>query len=536
MRSRQLFPLVVLLFLLLALPVSHSQASSSAQPRLGLGYGPSSIEPASVGIPIYAAGDQLWVQSYETSDSLTISLNSPMGTVTGPTTLEPGGLFNLYTFSPQDPTGQWTVAIFDFNTEAVSSANIIFDKAPPELAPTPAGTNTTGNSVNLLYTLPSTSAYGIQGCTMGTSTGPSSSFRLPASPGGTIQFSLNGTTASISTQSITEPLTAWFDLYTTRTYLNGTALLSEDTLAAQTNVLQIGGQSNTVVAKMTTELNLRVGRYDLRSYVRTSSGLIPFDTPYLRTNATGWVSLNQCTELTDVNSNSFVMASDLDNSNSTWPRLLYTLYTSGGIDGFTVTKINAAEARIDLVTAINFHRLAGEGAVVTGSGLQVWDTFNGSIYLLGDRFPLSLSVNVTFDGVTSESFNISVSQPYSSVQLPIPTGGIAIHTSSSGAPLANVTVDISLPGSNPAQFKTNNQGNLAITLPPGAYDVTSSYAGYSVSQTIQVISGEVTDVTLELRPPAYPVVLIILGTVLVAGVGLNFLVWRAYANRRRAFR
>src|SRR2546428_10252450 len=67
-----------------------------------VGLSPSTLEPASQGLPVYTVGDELWAASHLGS-SLSASLSSP--NFSSGTTLDPGAVALLHTFRDADIGG-----------------------------------------------------------------------------------------------------------------------------------------------------------------------------------------------------------------------------------------------------------------------------------------------------------------------------------------------------------------------------------------------------------------------------------------------
>lgn len=503
-------------------------------PSLGLGFGPFSVEPASVGLPVYAPGDQLWVQSYENASSvfLTLTLPSTTGLSVSLQTilLPPGGLVRLYTFKASDPLGNWSLDAADQTTGATALIPILLANASSPLVPSFTGANLTGNSLLLGYSLPPTSAYDIQECTMGASAGSQSTLQLPGGSGA-LRVSLDGATAHASAPGAPGPVTGWFQLYASRTFQTGQVMSSELTLAAQNaGVFTAPPAPGQTSVPLTPAMSLRDGRYDLRVFVNGPSGVVSFDRPYLKVNATGWVALGGCTQVSAVTSSTFVMTTNLAGSNSTWPRLLYTMYSEDGVDSYTVSTVPTVEGRVDVRAASKPVGIQGTTFQASGAGLLESEGFNSALYVIGNAFPLKISVAVTFEGVATRSYDVTIPSPFSTVPLPVQVGTLAVSTLSGRSPLANATVSVSAGGEG-ASFHSDGAGNVTLTLPPGEYNVTASYQGRSVSETAQVQAGGTADVSLGFAR-GVPFLLYSLVAVLVAAVALDVFVWRAYFVRR----
>ncbi|MDG6910750.1 MAG: hypothetical protein JRN18_00165 [Nitrososphaerota archaeon] len=531
----KLFLLLILVPLLVPVP-ALSQSFQAAQPAsFGLGYGPLSIEPITVGTPVYTPGDQLWVQSYQNTTSQEVFLTSPAGVTTPGIFLEPGALVSILTFTPSDPLGQWTVTVTVLATGASSKATVTLASPTVSLVPRLVKSNLSENTLNLDYSIPPTTAYNIQGCLMGTLSGPSATFQLPAATGGSMKVILIGNSLTVTPSGSASQFNAWFDLYTQRSYDEYGTLVSKLTLAAQTGVLSISPSPQQNNASFNDYLNLGGGRYELQAYVRTQAGLQLFDAQFLKTNGASWVSLQGCTQLADAASSTLAMSANLDNSNSTWPRSLITMFDVGGVEAYNVSGIPFAEARIDIRSESQAKAITGVVATATGQGIESWDSFDGSIFLTGTRFPMSISVGINY-GPTSRTYNSTVQSPYSSLELLVPVGTLDIHVAAGSAAADNATLSVSEAGPQQAYYHADKEGDLSVMLPPGTYQINASYDGRSASAGATLVPGETTQVGVQVGSQPFPIMYIALVGVLVIAIGINYVVWRQYQERRSAFR
>jgi hypothetical protein len=529
-RARLIAALVALLLLMPA--AARAQTSVAGQPAIGLGYGPLSIQPVSVGTPIYVSGDSLWAESYLNNSATYLSLTPP-GSLQQPTQyLGPGSISRIYTFGPTDPVGIWQLEVTTFSPSSSYTINITLASPAAQVAPQFVGANVTGNTLGLQYSLPATNDYDIQACTIGSNFSSSATYTLPAGLGGEMTVALSGGDVSVSSTA-SSAFSAWFELYAPRSYVEGDLVYLQQTQVAQTRVLTVIGGAGAVNGSLVYDMNQRPGRYELRSYVRTAGGLTVFDGQFLMANS--WISLSRCTEMTDLGSGPFDLASSLDATNSTWPRLLYLMYEEGGVEGFDVSGIPAAEARIDVRGVTSSDRLPGVQLVASGAGIGSWDAFDSGVYILG-TFPLQVALKVDYEGVASQTFNLTIATPYTYQLLRVPAGTLRVRTTEGGAELPNATFTISLNGSEPVNFRTDNAGNATFILPPGTYTLVGSSSGRNTEATAQVEPGGEVVETLNLGGRENLVPVYLLGGLLVAGLGLDYLVWRAYIERRATLR
>lgn len=524
---------VVALIVILAMVTPAVVKAQVAPPSLtlgfGLGFGPTSIEPLTKGVPVYSIGDQIWAQSYYNDTVVYIAVTPPSGTPVPASDLGPGQLEDLYTIAPTDPTGNWTLEAF---TQTGASIHFTFqvENGSAALQPKFDSAGLQGDALSLGYSIPPTAAFDIQACEFGVFQSQIASFTLPPSIGGGMAVSMGREGVTISAPSALVPFSGWLELYASRSFTNGSSLVSEEVLAAQTPVLTLGANSS-VTSALVDELNLRVGRYDLRAFVRGPAGLAAFEAPFLLTNASRWVSLTGCNQLSDVTSGSFALTSSMDATNSTWPRSVYLMYSVGGVDSYAEVNVPAVEGRVDLraSTGLGF---PGAALSLSGSQVMTWSANATSLYFVGSSFPANVTVHIDYRGVTSDAFNVTVPGPYAYVSQKVDVGTLVALTKNSGLPQENATVYVSAAGGAPVAFDSGVNANETLTLPPGTYNVTVSYSGRSATDQVQVTSGSTSTAILDVSPPVPPYSTYGLVAVLVVALGVNLFIWRGYIERR----
>lgn len=530
----------LLALLLLASPAAAVALAPPPPPQvnLALGYGPQSMEPVTFGVPVFTAGDQLWVESFYNTTTYLITLNEPASTGGGVAQaqyfLSPGVLLNLYTFGVGDPLGNWSLNLYS-TVHGTSTTLRIAVVGSASLVPAFDGAEVIGSSLSLAYTLPATSAYDVQECTMGASPSSAATFQLPGNVGGTLGVSLRGTAATVSASGAANGFTGWLELYTSRAFQNGGTVVSDETMAAKSQgIFHLNSTSITDQVVLNPDLALRPGRYDLRAYARGPSGLTSYDAPFLLLNGTDWVSLGSCTQRASISSSSFHLTTSMDGPSSTWPRKLYTMYTSEGVDGVTVSTVPVSEAKIDIKNNATSGLLTGVDITASGVGVQSWSGYNSAVYVIGTSYPLTVNVTLGFEKVSQESFDVRIPGPFQQVPLRVEAGTLAVSLAANGRPLANATVRVTSAGSQrPVLFSSDVHGNLTLTLPPGDYEVNASLGGVSGERNTRIVAGQTDHIRIDLGSGGVPAMDYVLAAVMVAGVGANLLVWRAYRERRR---
>lgn len=535
-----LFCLVMLFSLVPYVPVARGQVYVFFPSlNIGLGFGPSNVQPVFEGVPIYTQGDNVWVESYSNA-TLQVELSPPSGL--GGSSLKdlgPGQLLQLYTFGQNDSAGTWTLSVASSSLPSGSTDIPISVLSPDSsLVPTFQGDNLTGNRLNQVFAIPPTQAYDIQACSTGTSSGSTASFGLAGIANGTLGVSLKPSAAQFSFSQLPSGLAAWIELYSQYSYSVGNETTSQALLAANTPAFTFSSNTfSNLTYSFNQQMHLRPGRFDLRVFMRTNSGLSVREAEFLRNRDGSWLYLGVCTSLVSVSSPTFTLTTNLDSSNSSWPRHLVTMYAINGEEAYSVSDVTTSAAVIHLKASSGNGPLTGVTITASAPGLQPrqWDTFDSAVYLMLSRYPSNVSVALSFSGVASRTLSTSILNSYSSKSLSFQAGTLDGSATLNRAPLANATFSLTATGSAPITIPQGGKGNFSILLPPDNYTLTASYQGNSVSEEFSVSANVVTKISLELSRPSFPALLYVLAIVGVAGMVANVIVWRRYIERRRIY-
>ena len=528
--------LICLALLVLAFTSQAQLSRAATPPEIGLGFGPSDVQPISSGIPIYTQGDNLWVESYYNT-TIDVELQSPSGMAATPiTVVEPGQLFDLYQFGANASSGVWLLAI---TTEAGLS-NLPISLVPPDssLVPVFAGDLLSGNRVNQTFDLPATNAYNIEVCTVGESLQHEVGFGLLGGLNGTIEVTMADLTSTFTVFGIPSPVSLWIELYSQYSYgLTGGSTASQSLLVASTQVSSFSPPGGNVSVALNPLLPLRAGRFDMRVFVRTSAGLTLHDFQFLRTTAGSWASLGGCTSTASVSSSVISLSTNLDSANASWPRQLLTMYSFGGQESYTWTSVPGTEAAIHLRDYPDGKELTGVSITAASPGLLPadWDSYNSSVYLLTNGKNSTFLLDLSFSGVITESLNVTLGGTYASKTVLVPAGTLVASTASQGNPLRNATITVASPGSAPTLVEQSPPGSVSLLLPPDNYTVSAAYSGISATRALTVTAGHISTVSIDLTqqsPPIFTYALVAAGA---AGVVANVLIWRQYLERRKVY-
>jgi hypothetical protein len=403
------------------------------------------------------------------------------------------------------------------------------------LKPSPGSLLLSQGNIVQSFALPQTDAYDIQACVVGSSLSSSVSVTLPASVGGVMNITLAGKVALIDIGAESSSMAFWLELYSPYSYqTNGGSIMSNQ-LVARTDVLTSGSNSTHVSTPLVENIPMRSGRYLMRTYYRTTSGLTVREDSFLLTDEGAWLSLDSCSPLADVVGQSFQTSSDLMMPTQDWPRSLFTMYDINGVEGYSEIPIAADAATVNLRTTSANASLQGVQVSASGAGIEDWDSFGGSVYLIAGTYPLEVSIVLSFSGVATEESNITIPQPYARATASFAAGTLVATAARGGQQLADATFTVSHGSGGAVRVNTDKAGRLTVPLPPGNYTVVATYAGVSSSHTVTVVSGHLALLAFSLGAAAFPVLLCTILAVGAVGVALNVLAWRRYFHQRNLY-
>jgi hypothetical protein len=535
--SRKGYVLLSLLLLAGFVPYASAQTPETSTPAIGLGYSPATVQPVSEGVPIYSQGDNLWFESYYNTTVEVQLLRPSMVGAMPITPVFPGQLFNLYTFNGNDTSGLWHISLL--TSTGVETVPVTLSSPGSSLGPSFMKENLRGNRLNQTFSLPPTDAYDIQVCSTGEMVETGFTFGLSNGVAGTVTVGMDGSSDlfEITVAGSDVPVSVWLELYSPYTYRTADGTVSQNLLVATTPILSMAPPGNSTLVPLVQQSPLRQGRFDMRVFVRTPSGLQLRDVPLLRAFG-AWISLSGCTSMASVHSQEFSLTTNLDSANSSWPRHLITMYSMNGQESYNLTNVPGGEATIHLRGYPSGEPLSGVTITASAPLLQQsdWDVANSSIYILtgGIPSPSSVTVGLSFSGVVSETMNVSILGPYTSKSLSVNVGNLDVSTTLQGKPVTNSTISVTSSGMSSTTQK-GFAGGVSMLLPPGNYTVSANYSGNSVTKVVRVTEGHITTLSLELAQPTVPYLLYTLIGVGAGGLVLNILVWRRYLERRRVY-
>jgi hypothetical protein len=523
-----------LLFPLAKAPRADAQSSSIL--AIELGYGPTSLSPLDEGIPVYTTGDSLWVSSYY-SQAITFSLVRPDQSQASLVTLQWIGATELYTFTSSDQPGYWNVNV-DFGNGTSFLIGIVLTN-PGAANASLSQYSLKQNNLNLGFSVQQTGAYNIEGCFASSSTPNSTAFiSVPSAEGGglmRIDSNLLNTSVSDSFKSHA-PFTFWYELdynYTFSGFLTNETITKSLTVARSPTFLFAGNSTNS--GQLQGDAPLRPGRYILSAFFDSASGLAVTTTRLLLNGTFNWLWLSGCSPFAISNSN-FTSQVSLVQNPSAWPKALYFMYDSQGIEGISTTPLTINLARVDASTEPKNVTLANLNYTISDNPLvQASESFGGSLYVIAKSFPVSVVINPSLGSMALAPQNVTITGPFSETRFFIPVGTLQVHVSNDTKPLSGASVLVTNTAGGELSSITSTQGNATVYLPAGAYNVSLPAGPAGNSQNALISVGKVSSLYFAFStPPSFTTTYLItaLSAMALVGLTLNVWVWRA-RNRSR---
>lgn len=537
--KRKLSLLLALLLASALLPLG-APARAAGAPEVGMGFNPSSIVPVSKAVPVYTAGDQLWVESYYNLTIL-VELVAPGHTNTtiavGPVSVEPYSPTLVHTWGPSDAAGRWNlIAVLYPSSFAVQTFTVgpVPSISPPELKGYSIGP---GGNLSLAYSMDLQNAYLGQGCVVGSqvqSAGEipfapaigSGSMNVELTPGGAAFQSFSGGVApSVNYFDF------WLELHYPYSYASpsdASQLTTSDVLVAQTAPVTFPAKVGAnLSAAFTTLAPLRQGRYEVRAFFRDALGLQVQSVTLLLDG--GWIWFSGCDRQVDLAS-SFTFTQSLAASAGLWPSGVYYGAFSGGIEGVGYTPISLNLTRVSLRVEPYGGTPPSALSVSTRGQAVTNDTYyDGSVYLSLSKVPTQVVISVGYPGTPAEEFTLTIPSERNSTSLGVPFGEVSVEAASNGVAFPNAVVGVNSTvesGVKVASGVTSGAGSVDFALLGGNYTVTLGAGRFTETEAVQVVPGKNTILTFVVPyTPDLTLSYALLGAA-AFGIALNAIVWR----------
>jgi hypothetical protein len=519
-----------------ALPLRAGAAATglpSSYP-LSMGFGPSDLIPVGQGVPVYTAGDQLWLVS---SIHMELTLTNPSGAGVVGTVLNPMDPVLLYTFSSSDPAGSWSLVVGGsselLNVTAVPLVVTQEDLAPANLT----GYTLSGSGqLQLNLALPATTQYDIQACAVGSAIPETVSIPIPATVGtGQLLLSKNGSLLGVSTAGrISGPFNFWVELHQNYSYSLGgpSTVVSRDVEVAATGTIPMSSGETSANATFVDYAQVRDGRFTLRAFFDTPAGISVQQAQVLAPDNSTWISLSGCSASALAGSATFSLSASLATNASRWPTAVYTMYLSEGVEMVSETTLGLMPAVLGVVAAPWGTALTDSQLTFTpGPGVEDAASGGGTLYLVAAQYPVEVAVL----GLGGQSQTVLIGRPFSETQVQINSSKVSVSTYLNGGTASGASITILSSSGDSATVAHAVSGARASVfyLPDGNYTVEAALGNATQESTLLSQTGRATVVTFDFVTQSGQGSLYALLATAAVGAAASALLWiKVYRDRR----
>ncbi len=537
--------LAVIFLLVLSLPMinySHGQSlpiiTTSSPSFVFLGYGLSTLSPAQQGSPIYTANDSLWVYS-SLDQEISVTLTSPNNNSSISSTIPPTTAASIYTFSGTDQPGTWTLIVTLQNSSSYTISIPLVETPENQASAALSEYSIQNGEINLGFSVNAPNSYNLEACLTSASGNGTLYVSQPTNVGtGQMAIALdagNNTAIVSAGGSIATPFSFWFEIDYSYGY---TSSLANETISRNLAV----SRSNTVLFNSTTTqsvslpilTNMRPGRYVIRGYFDSASGFETTETRALLLNDGRWFWLSSCDPFS-ISGSTFSKQVNLAQNPSSWPTLLYFMYQTDGIDGYSVVPLQINLARLDFLGQPGNVELSEfTYSIANNSDIEASGTFSGSVYVIAKSYPLAMTVTPMIGLESLSPLEINVLKPLTDSQFYIPIGKLTVLVLNNSKPDVGVLIAVSNSQGASLSASTLASGSTSFFLPGGFYNITISRDSLAREGNATVNAGSNTIVQFSLTSSGVPTsYLELLFIPLVVGLGLNVWAWIISPGRSR---
>jgi hypothetical protein len=520
--------LAVAFLLVLSVPARTSAAQTQSLP-IGLGFSQDTVAPASSGIPVYAAGDQLWFRTYTTGVvNVTVyqPLSGGLAAGTGFSDIQGNTSVLILTFASTDPAGIWTLQASTSGAQASVQFYLVDDGAPASLS---GSDLSAAGQLALTYAFTSEHVYDLAACAVGTQPPSAADFAVPPGVGGgSISVALDRDQLTVTPLGGGAGLFRfWLALSQDYSYQSslGLTVYSKDMQVAETSPVEYSPDVNgSYTTTLQTELPVRPGEFTLSANFQGSGGVTTLDTTVLVTGTGSWVWMQGCSYSANSLSDSVTVTSSLQTPTSEWPVNVYLVYDELGATLFSVVPASVQPAAVVLGAAGFASPLTDDQVKVQGS--QSYAVGNGTIYLIAANYPTQFTVSTP----QTAPQQIEVSRPYSVTRVNVSAISLVVQTRSGGAPVSGALVTLE-DSNGTVSVQSSVEGEAQFYVPPGEYSVVGSYEGQN--STLQIAgsqtssAGQTVQVALQFSGASGTSSTFLLTVALIVAVAFNAIVWAA---------
>jgi hypothetical protein len=252
-----------------------------------------------------------------------------------------------------------------------------------------------------------------------------------------------------------------------------------------------------------------------------------FQSRVLILNDSSWISLSSTCLPQTVQSSGISYSANLTIGQADWPRTLYVMYRTFGVEAVNSYPVNANLSSVNFVASPWGKPLQdGKATLSPSSGVLQTSQEGGSLFVLASQYPVQLNYSLGFrGGVDLAQGSVTVDGSYSTQNIEVNSAELNVRVlGDQGSP---TTLEVtSSQGANITTAPGPAEGNQTVSLflPTGSYTVTALQAGgESESAKVGLTDGLATAVTLNFN--ATPTLEIILAVTAAIAAVANVLIW-----------
>jgi hypothetical protein len=498
---------------------------------LSLGFGPSSLSPVSNGVPIYAVWDTMWAAS-GFNQTVTLSVTSPSAGPAAPSTvikdsLSPRAIAPLHTFTPSDTDGVWNITVGSQQGTFVIPVHFLNTVQHRRVLLGPLQYSLDAGNITISAQASLGDSYDQEVCAVGNGTGGAIGLSLPRDMGDVGRVSLvpgNPFTVTVSGR-VSGPSSFWFELY--HPYglevASANSVVSDNLMTAESQPVALASNA-TLNTTLTWNMAPREGRYELRAYFQNSTSLEVVQSRVLVIFDSYWVSLSESCKPLSIQSQSISYSTSLANGQDNWPRSLYVMYRTFGVESVDSYPVEANVSSVNFVASPWNQPLQGvEVNVSPATGILQTSQDGGSLFVLASRYPVRVDYSLDMGGLHDLAMgSFTVDARYETQTTELDTAKLTIRVlADQSSPVAVVVAGPQ--GVSVASGPVGGNRTSTFLLPAGSYTLTASQGGGSQSAQVGLTDGVATSVTLNLN--AFPTLEVILVVTAVVAAFANVLVW-----------
>ncbi len=324
---------------------------------------------------------------------------------------------------------------------------------------------------------------------------------------------------------VNESFSFWFELYHPYALdvTTTNSLVVSDLMTATSQPIAIVATGSTT-APLTLNMPIREGRYEMRAYFQNSTSLETIQSSVLVVNSTSWISLSNACQPQPVQSPSVSYAASLTNGQSNWPRSLYVMYRTFGVEGVVAYPVRANVSSVNFVAA-PWNQSLNDVKVNASpeSGILQTSQVGNSLFVLATQYPVRLDYSLDISGGQGlEAGTLILTSSYATQTERVNLAMLTVHVLSDQ--MAPTTLEVTGPkGVSITSGLVGTNQTSSFLLPTGSYTVTASQAGNTQTAQVGLTDGLAASVTLNFSTfLTFEIILVV--TAALAAIA-NVLIW-----------